>query len=130
MKVICIGRNYSEHAKELNNPVPDEPVFFLKPDTAVLKDNAAFYHPDFSTDIHHEVELVLRVSKQENSLARNLRTTTSMRLQLELILLRAMCSKNAKKKVCPGKRQKHLMALLQLAFLFHLMQIKHTIFRS
>ena len=63
MKVICIGRNYSEHAKELNNPVPDEPVFFLKPDTAVLKDNAAFYHPDFSTDIHHEVELVLRVSK-------------------------------------------------------------------
>jgi acylpyruvate hydrolase len=63
MKVICIGRNYSEHAKELNNPVPDEPVFFLKPDTAVLKDNAAFYHPDFSADIHHEVELVLRVSK-------------------------------------------------------------------
>ena len=63
MKVICIGRNYSEHAKELNNPVPDEPVFFLKPDTAVLKDNAAFYHPDFSNDIHHEVELVLRVSK-------------------------------------------------------------------
>ncbi|MFN5371629.1 MAG: fumarylacetoacetate hydrolase family protein [Bacteroidia bacterium] len=63
MKVICIGRNYSEHAKELNNPVPDEPVFFLKPDTAVLKDNAAFYHPDFSADIHHEIELVLRVSK-------------------------------------------------------------------
>jgi len=63
MKVICIGRNYSEHAKELNNPVSDEPVFFLKPDTAVLKDNAAFYHPDFSADIHHEIELVLRVSK-------------------------------------------------------------------
>lgn len=63
MKVICIGRNYSEHAKELNNPVPDEPVFFLKPDTAVLKDNAPFYHPEFSDDIHHEVELVLRVSK-------------------------------------------------------------------
>jgi acylpyruvate hydrolase len=63
MKVICIGRNYSEHAKELNNPLPEEPVFFLKPDTSVVKDNAPFYHPDFSNDIHHEVELVLRVSK-------------------------------------------------------------------
>lgn len=63
MKLICIGRNYSEHAKELNNPVPEEPVFFMKPDTAVLRDNAPFYHPDFSNDIHHEVELVLRVSK-------------------------------------------------------------------
>jgi acylpyruvate hydrolase len=63
MKVICIGRNYSEHAKELNNPLPEEPVFFLKPDTSVVKDNAPFYHPEFSNDIHHEVELVLRVSK-------------------------------------------------------------------
>jgi len=71
MKVICIGRNYSEHAKELNNPVPDEPVFFLKPDTAVLKDNAPFYHPDFSNDIHHEVELVLRVSKAGKHIAEN-----------------------------------------------------------
>ena len=66
MKLICIGRNYSEHAKELNNPVPEEPVFFMKPDTAVLRDNAPFYHPDFSNDIHHEVELVLRVSKAGN----------------------------------------------------------------
>ena len=63
MKIICIGRNYAEHAKELNNPVPAEPVFFLKPDTALLKDNAPFYHPEFSSDIHHEIELVLRVSK-------------------------------------------------------------------
>jgi len=63
MKIICIGRNYSEHAKELNNPVPTEPVFFMKPDTALIKDNAPFFYPEFSKDIHHEIELVLRISK-------------------------------------------------------------------
>lgn len=63
MKILCIGRNYAEHAKELNNPLPKEPVFFMKPDTALLKDGAAFYHPDFSSDIHHEIEIVLRVGK-------------------------------------------------------------------
>jgi len=64
MKVIAIGRNYAEHAKELNNPVPSIPVIFLKPDTAVLKDNKPFYHPEFSNDIHHEIELVLKISKE------------------------------------------------------------------
>ena len=64
MKVIAIGRNYAEHAKELNNPVPTIPVIFLKPDTAVLKDNKPFYYPEFSSDIHHEIELVLKVSKE------------------------------------------------------------------
>lgn len=64
MKVIAIGRNYAEHAKELNNPIPTTPVIFLKPDTAVLKDNKPFYHPEFSSDIHHEIELVLKVSKE------------------------------------------------------------------
>lgn len=64
MKVIAIGRNYSEHAKELNNPVPDQPVIFLKPDTAVLKDNRDFYYPAFSQDIHHEIEVVLRICKE------------------------------------------------------------------
>jgi 2-keto-4-pentenoate hydratase/2-oxohepta-3-ene-1,7-dioic acid hydratase in catechol pathway len=69
MKVLCIGRNYAEHARELNNPVPAEPVFFMKPDTAVLRDNAPFYHPDFSQEIHHELELVLRVSKAGKHIA-------------------------------------------------------------
>jgi 2-keto-4-pentenoate hydratase/2-oxohepta-3-ene-1,7-dioic acid hydratase in catechol pathway len=63
MKIICIGRNYAEHAKEMNAAVPTEPVFFLKPDTAIIKDNGAFYYPDFSKDIHHEVELVLKINK-------------------------------------------------------------------
>ena len=64
MKIIAIGRNYAEHAKELNNPVPTVPVIFMKPDTAILKDNKPFYHPDFSKDIHHEIEIVLKVSKE------------------------------------------------------------------
>jgi 2-keto-4-pentenoate hydratase/2-oxohepta-3-ene-1,7-dioic acid hydratase in catechol pathway len=63
MKIICIGRNYADHAKELNNPLPKAPVFFLKPDTAVLRDGAPFFIPEFSNDIHHEIELVLRISK-------------------------------------------------------------------
>jgi 2-keto-4-pentenoate hydratase/2-oxohepta-3-ene-1,7-dioic acid hydratase in catechol pathway len=64
MKIIAIGRNYAEHAKELNNPVPGVPVIFMKPDTALLKDNKPFYHPEFSTDIHHEIEIVIKISKE------------------------------------------------------------------
>lgn len=64
MKIIAIGRNYAEHIEELKNERPSEPVVFLKPDTAVLKNGAPFYHPDFSQNIHHEVELVLKVCKE------------------------------------------------------------------
>lgn len=64
MRIFAIGRNYAEHIKELNNERPDEPVIFSKPDTAILRNNAPFYYPDFSKDIHYEVELVLRISKE------------------------------------------------------------------
>lgn len=63
MKIICIGRNYAEHAKELNNAVPTEPVFFMKPDTALLIRNRPFYYPEFTADLHYECELVLRIGK-------------------------------------------------------------------
>jgi acylpyruvate hydrolase len=63
MKILCIGRNYADHISELNNERPSEPVIFMKPDTAILKDNEPFYHPDFSNDIHHEVEIVLKINK-------------------------------------------------------------------
>ncbi|MGQ3014274.1 MAG: fumarylacetoacetate hydrolase family protein [Flavobacteriales bacterium] len=63
MKIICIGRNYADHAKELNNALPEEPVFFMKPDTALLRNNDPFFLPDFSQDVHHEIELVLRICK-------------------------------------------------------------------
>lgn len=64
MKILAVGRNYSEHAKELNNPVPTEPVVFLKPDTALLREGKPFFHPDFSNDIHYEVELVVKIGKE------------------------------------------------------------------
>ena len=63
MKILCIGRNYVDHATELNNPVPAEPVIFSKPDTALLRNNDPFFLPDFANEFHHEVEIVVRINK-------------------------------------------------------------------
>jgi len=63
MKIICIGRNYRDHAKELDNPVPKIPLVFMKPSTALLINDKPFYHPEFSKEIHYEVEVVLRICK-------------------------------------------------------------------
>jgi len=63
MKIFCVGRNYSEHAKELGNEVPEEPVIFMKPKSALLQSHTPFYYPEFSNELHYEGELVLRVSK-------------------------------------------------------------------
>ena len=63
MKIICVARNYVEHAREMDSQAPGEPVFFLKPETALLRNNEPFYYPDFSKDIHYEVELVVRINK-------------------------------------------------------------------
>ncbi len=63
MKIICIGRNYVEHAQELNNEVPDTPLFFMKPETAILRPGNDFFYPDFSKSVHYEVELVVRINK-------------------------------------------------------------------
>jgi acylpyruvate hydrolase len=68
MKIICIGRNYHAHIKELGHTVPDEPVFFMKPDTALLIRNRPFWYPDFSSDIHYEAELVLKISRTGKSI--------------------------------------------------------------
>ena len=87
MKIICIGRNYAEHAKEMKSEVPTEPVFFMKPDTALLKDNEPFYFPDFTKDLHHEIEVTLQP---------------------------AIYKHNAKQRVYLGKKRNRLMALLPL----------------
>jgi len=63
MKIIGIGRNYGEHARELNNSVPVEPIVFMKPDTALVKGNKPFFYPDFSKDIHHELEIVIKICR-------------------------------------------------------------------
>ena len=64
MRIFAIGRNYVEHIEELKNEKPSDPVIFTKPDTALLRNNSPFYYPDFSKDVHHEVELVLRICKE------------------------------------------------------------------
>lgn len=69
MKIFCVGRNYAKHAKELNNEVPDSPVIFMKPKTAILNNGLTFYYPDFSNDIHYEGEIVVRIGKSAKSLA-------------------------------------------------------------
>jgi len=67
MKIFCVGRNYSEHAKELNNDIPTAPVIFMKPNTALLTDNKDFYFPNFTNDLHYECEIVLRICKNGKS---------------------------------------------------------------
>ncbi len=75
MKIICIGRNYTEHAKELNNPVPEKPVWFLKPDSALLLKNHPLYIPDFTNDLHYETEIVFRINKVGKHIAEKFANT-------------------------------------------------------
>ena len=63
MKIFCVGRNYSEHAKELGNEVPEEPVIFMKPKSALIQGDTPFYYPDFTNELHYEAEIVLRICK-------------------------------------------------------------------
>ncbi len=80
MKIIAIGRNYIEHAKELNNPVPKEPMFFMKPETSIIRNNKPFFYPDFSQDVHYETEIVLKI----NRLGKNIETRFAHRYYNEI----------------------------------------------
>lgn len=69
MKILCIGRNYVNHAKELGNEVPEEPVIFMKPESALLMDGAPFNYPSFSNELHYEAELVIKINKDGKNIA-------------------------------------------------------------
>ncbi len=69
MKIICIGSNYSDHIREMKSLIPEIPVLFLKPDTALVRNNKPFFHPDFSSEIHHEVEFVLKIKRLGRNIA-------------------------------------------------------------
>ncbi len=71
MKIICIGRNYIDHAKELGNDIPDEPVIFMKPKSALLQPHTPFYYPEFTNELHYECELVLRICKNGKYITEN-----------------------------------------------------------
>lgn len=68
MKIICIGRNYVAHAEELKNEVPEEPVFFMKPDSSLLRNNDPFFIPEWTSDVHHEIELIIKISRLGKSI--------------------------------------------------------------
>lgn len=105
MKIICIGRNYAEHAKEMKAPLPSEPVFFMKPDTALLKEQE-FYMPDFTKDLHHEIELVLRICKAgkhiEEQFAKNYYDEVGLGIDFTARDLQAIC----KEKGLPWEKAK------------------------
>ena len=101
MKVICIGRNYKEHAKEMNSPLPDKPVFFMKPDTSVLTRNRPFYYPDFSNEIHYETELVLRICKVGKNIQKKFAHTYYNEIGIGLDLTARDLQDDCKKKGLP-----------------------------
>jgi acylpyruvate hydrolase len=98
MKIICIGRNYHEHAKELNNPVPAKPVFFMKPDSALVIRNRPFFYPDFSNDIHHELEVVIKIDRLGRSIEQKYASRYFSQIGLGIDFtardLQAECKKN------------------------------------
>lgn len=101
MKIICIGRNYIDHAKELNNPVPAEPVFFLKPESSQLLNNRPFFYPDFSKEIHYEVELIVKISKLGKSIQKKFSHLYYQEIGLGVDFTARDLQDNCKKKGLP-----------------------------
>ncbi len=106
MKIICIGRNYGEHAKELKNDIPAEPVFFMKPDTALLKNGQAFYLPDFSKEIHHEIELVVLISKNGKNISEKFASTYYDKIGIGIDFTARDLQQDCKEKGLPWEKAK------------------------
>ena len=100
MKIICIGRNYIEHAKELNNPIPTKPIFFVKPDTALLRTDI-FYIPPFSNNIHYELELIVKIKKVGKSISKRFAHKYYDEISLGLDLTARDLQKECKEKGMP-----------------------------
>jgi 2-keto-4-pentenoate hydratase/2-oxohepta-3-ene-1,7-dioic acid hydratase in catechol pathway len=109
MKIICIGRNYAEHAKELGNDVPDEPVVFMKPKSALLQAHTPFYYPEFTNELHYEAELVLRVCKNGKYIQERHASNYYNGITVGIDFTARMCRTKPRKKDCPGKNPKHLI---------------------
>jgi len=101
MKIICIGRNYVEHIRELNNPVPSEPVFFLKPDSSLLIRNRPLYYPSFTSDLHYEVEIILKICKVGKHIQNEFAHTYFDEIGLGLDMTARDLQETAKKKSLP-----------------------------
>lgn len=101
MKIICIGRNYVEHIRELNHTIPAEPVFFLKPDTALLIRNRPLYYPSFTSQLHHEIELVLKINKVGKHIQKEFAHTYFDEIGIGLDMTARDLQDTAKKKSLP-----------------------------
>jgi acylpyruvate hydrolase len=105
MKIICIGRNYAEHAKELNNDLPEEPLFFLKPDTALLKEQD-FYYPKFTNDLHYECEIVVKIDKVGKNIDLNFATKYYSEITLGIDFTARDLQQKCKEKGLPWEKAK------------------------
>lgn len=106
MKIICIGRNYADHAKELNNPLPKEPVFFFKPDTAILPKKQPFYIPSFTDDLHHELEIVIKINKLGKNISEKFAHTYYEEIGLGIDFTARDIQQQCKEKGLPWEKAK------------------------
>lgn len=106
MKIICIGRNYAKHAKELGNSVPEEPIYFMKPDSALLPKKAPFYYPNFTKDLHFEVELVIKICKLGKNITSKFAHTYYNEIGLGIDFTARDLQLECKKKGLPWERAK------------------------
>ena len=106
MKIFCVGRNYADHAKELGNAVPEEPVIFMKPKTALWQSNTPFYYPEFSNELHYEIELVLRISKNGKYIPENQAETFYDAISIGIDFTARDIQADLKKKGLPWEKAK------------------------
>jgi 2-keto-4-pentenoate hydratase/2-oxohepta-3-ene-1,7-dioic acid hydratase in catechol pathway len=106
MKIFCVGRNYADHAKELGNAVPEEPVIFMKPKTALLQPNTPFYYPAFSNELHYEVELILRIAKNGKYIPENQASKYYDAISVGIDFTARDVQANLKKKGLPWEKAK------------------------
>lgn len=106
MKIICIGRNYVNHAKELGNAIPKEPLFFLKPDSAILPKRNPFYIPNFSNEIHYEVELIIKICKLGKNIDKKFASTYFNEIGLGIDFTARDIQENCKEKGHPWEKAK------------------------
>ena len=102
MKIFCIGRNYAKHAQEMGAETPSSPVVFMKPSTALLIENKPFYIPEFSEDVHHEIELIVKICKNGKHVQPAFASSYMKKLVLELTSQQGMFKSNVRKRVIPG----------------------------
>jgi acylpyruvate hydrolase len=106
MKIICIGRNYVDHAKELNSAIPDSPLFFLKPDSALLPKRTPFYIPEFTNDLHYECEIVVRINKLGKNISKKFAHTYYNEIGLGIDFTARDIQEECKQKGLPWEKAK------------------------